>query len=79
MERYPEIFEATGEEVTEYERNFGKKWQGYASVDQLADGDLLKYDSIIARELEECLLALCYRADKFQLERLLHKQSLKKM
>ncbi len=82
IERYPEIFEGTsvggpGSESA-HQANFARKWSSYQSIVVLANEDLLKFDEVVKRPLEECLLNLCYRADKVQLENLIHKAAMKK-
>jgi len=46
---------------------------------ELANGDILGIDKVVEEPLEKCLLFLAYRADKAQLENLMHKEALKKM
>ena len=82
VERYPEIFEGgsvsgPGSESA-HQANFARKWGSYQSIVILAGEDILKFDEVVQRPLEECLLNLCYRADKVQLENILHKQAMKK-
>jgi hypothetical protein len=81
-ERYPEIFEGGGFEghgsESAHQANFARKWSAYQSIVVLANDNLLNFDEIVKRPLEECLLNLCYRADKSQLEGLLHRQAMKK-
>ncbi len=81
-ERYPEIFEggSVGGHGSEsaHQANFARKWGAYQSIVVLANENLLNFDEIVKRPLEECLLNLCYRADKVQLESLMHKAAMKK-
>ena len=46
---------------------------------ELAGGNILEMDKIVEEPLEKCLLFLAYRADKSQLEGLLHREAIKKM
>jgi len=46
---------------------------------ELADNDLSKVDWVVGEPLEKCLLYLAYKADKNELETLLHKEALKKL
>lgn len=45
----------------------------------LSGEDIDKIDSVVEQPLEKCLLYLAYKADKIQLEDLMHKESLRKM
>ena len=45
----------------------------------LAKEDINLIDKVIQEPLEKCLLYLCYKADKVNLQDLMHKESLKKM
>jgi hypothetical protein len=76
-EFYPEIYDGDGTS-SEHQINFGKKWGAYTAIIELAGGDILKIDEIVTQPLEKCLLYLSYKADKNQLENLLHRESLKK-
>lgn len=82
VERYPEIFDGGGIEgpgsESAHQANFGAKWGPYQSIVILANDDLLKFDDIVKRPLEECLLNLAYRADKNQLDSLIHKANMRK-
>ena len=75
---YPEIYDGDGTS-TEHQINFGKKWGAYSAIIELAGGDILKIEEIVRQPLEKCLLYLAYKADKNQLENLLHRESLKRM
>ena len=81
-ERYPEIFDqgSVGGHGSEsaHQANFARKWGSYQSIVVLANDNILKFDEVVKRPLEECLLNLCYRADKVQLENLIHKANMKK-
>ena len=76
-EFYPEIYDGDGTS-SQFQFNFGKKWKGYASIYEHANGDITKYGEILTQPLEQCLLYLCYKADKAQLENLMHKEAMKK-
>jgi hypothetical protein len=75
---YPELYDSdAGGVPTQHQANFGKKWKSYASIIELANGDIRAIDEIINQPLEKCLLLLAYKADKSFLETLIHKESLK--
>ena len=76
--RYPELFERDGADTGQHQQNFGRKWRGYSSIVQLANEDITKFDEVLVKPLEECLLYLAYIQDKNQLEQLMHKQMLSK-
>jgi hypothetical protein len=76
-ERYPEIFEGGGAS-TQHQVNFGKKWGGYATIVEIANNDILKFDFVTDLPLEKCLLYLAYKSDKVELENLLHREALKR-
>ena len=44
---------------------------------ELADNDLLKIEIVTREPLEKCLLYLAYKADKNQLEMLMHREAMK--
>jgi hypothetical protein len=77
-ERYPEIFDGAGAS-SQHQANFAKKWSSYATIVELADRDITKFDRIAEEPLEKCLLYLAYRADKVQVEELMHRESIAKM
>lgn len=77
-ERYAEIFDEGGS-ASGHQVNFSKKWGSYATIVELAAGDITRFDSIAQEPLEKCLLYLCYKSDKVVLENLMHKESLAKM
>lgn len=76
-EFYPEVFDGDGSS-TQHQANFAKKWGSYAAIVELAEGDILRFDKVVEEPLEKCLLYLAFKADKNQLETLLHKEALKK-
>ena len=45
----------------------------------LSGEDIDKIDTAVEQPLEKCLLYLAYKADKIQLEDMMHKESLRKM
>jgi hypothetical protein len=45
----------------------------------LSGEDISKIDKAVEEPLEKCLLYLAYKADKIQLEDLMHKESIRKM
>jgi len=75
-ERYPEVFEGDGTS-TQHQINFGKKWRSYATIVELASGNIKEIDEVVKEPLEKCLLFLAYRADKNQLEQLMHREAMK--
>jgi len=75
-EFYPELFEGGGTS-SEHQANFSKKWAAYSTIFELANGDLLKFDEVVQQPLEKCLLYLAHRADKIELESLMHKAAMK--
>ena len=75
-ERYPEIFDGDGT-TSKHSYNFSKKWGSYATIYELAEGNIERFDNVVEQPLEKCLLFLAFKADKNQLETLLHKESLK--
>ena len=81
-ERYPEIFEGGGINQSDpssvHSANFARKWRGYQSAAILAGEDLTKFNLILAKPLEECLLFLCYLTDKNQMEANIHRATMSK-
>lgn len=77
-ERYPEIYEGRGV-TSEHQVNFSKKWKGYSSLIELAEGDVTRIDAITSEPLEKCLLLLAYKADKSELESMLHREAMKRL
>ena len=75
-ERYPEVFEGGGT-TSQHEVNFSKKWRAYATIIELADGKLKEIDEVVKEPLEKCLLYLAYKADRNQLESMIHKEAMK--
>jgi hypothetical protein len=43
----------------------------------LADGKIKEIDEVVKEPLEKCLLYLAFKADKSQLEGILHKEAMK--
>jgi hypothetical protein len=70
---YPELFEGGGS-ASQHQANFGKKWGTYATIVELAENDILRFDKVVEEELEKCLLFLAYKADKAQLETLMNRE-----
>jgi len=79
VQRYPELYDQSGGDSSQYQANFGRKWKAYTSIYELADGDVEKIDRIVQQPLEKCLLFLSYRADKSLLESLVHKEAMKRV
>ena len=78
IERYPELYEGDGTS-SQHTVNFGKKWRAYSTIIELADNRLKEIDEVVKEPLEKCLLYLAYKADKAQLESLLHKEAMKSL
>ena len=78
VERYPEIYDGGGSE-SQHQANFAKKWGSYATIIELAAGDITRINIITAEPLEKCLMYLAYRSDKNLVEQLIHKESLAKL
>ena len=79
IEFYPEIFDSESGDSSHHQINFSKKWAAYTTIYELAEGDILKYEKVTQEPLEKCLLYLCYKADKVQLENIMHKEALKRV
>lgn len=77
-ERYPELFEGDGS-TSQHQVNFGKKWRSYSTIVELANGNIKEIDEVVKEPLEKCLLFLSYKADKNQLESLMHNEAMKKI
>lgn len=77
-ERYPELYEEPGGDISQHQINFGKKWGSYSTIAQLANEDITKFDEITSLPLEKCLLYLAYQADKGLTELLVHKETMNK-
>jgi len=77
IERYPELFEGVAGTSSQHQINFGRKWKAYATIIELANGDIQQIDNVVKEPLEKCLLFLSYKADKSTLEGLLHKEAMK--
>ncbi len=77
-ELYPEIYESDGSS-SQHQINFGKKWKGYTSIFELANGDIQKIDEVTNLPLEQCLLFLAYKSDKSLLESMMHKDAMRGM
>ena len=78
VERYPELFEGDGH-ASQHAANFAKKWSSYSTINELANGDILKFNEVTEQPLEKCLLHLAYKADKAQVEGLMHKEMMKRV
>jgi len=77
-ELYPEIYESDGTS-TQHQENFGKKWKGYTSIFELANGNIQEMDAVTSLPLEQCLLFLSYKSDKSLLESMMHKEAMRGM
>jgi hypothetical protein len=74
---YPELYENAGT-FTQHEINFGKKWGSYATIIELAGGNIKEIDNVVKEPLEKCLLFLAFRADKNYLQEIMHQEALRK-
>jgi len=77
-ELYPEIYGEPDGDVSQHQINFGKKWKGYATIVELAEGDITRFDEITKLPLEKCLLYLSYLSDKALVDKLVHKETMAK-
>jgi hypothetical protein len=77
-EKYPELFDGDGTS-SQHQINFGKKWKAYATIVELANGNVKEIDGVTKEPLEKCLMLLAYKSDKVQLEGLMHKEALNSM
>jgi hypothetical protein len=59
-EEYDEFSEAT---------QFSRNWGWYATIDELAGGDITKYETIENMSMHKCLHNLCYKISKNKKER----------
>ena len=75
-ELYPELYESDGTS-SQHQINFAKKWKGYSSIFDLANGDIQKMDEVTNLPLEQCLLFLAYKSDKSLLESMMHKEAMR--
>jgi hypothetical protein len=82
LERYPEIFDGGNIDPNSsgatHQAGFARKWKTYQSIVILAQNDLLKFEEVTKRPLEECLLYLCYLTDKNNMEAAIHRQNMAK-
>ena len=79
IERYPELYDGPGGDISQHEINFSKKWKSYSSVVILANNNLLEFDNVFTQPLEKCLLFLSYKADRSTVDTLIHNEAIKKM
>ena len=68
---YPELYDGDGD-AGQLQVNFGKKWSTYATIVELANGDITQIDKVVREPLEKCLLFLSFQADKALLEKMMH-------
>ena len=66
-----------GETEVARSQGFASKWGWYQSIYGLANGDLLKYDSITKQNLHKCLTFLSFEKDKCELESQILKNKMK--
>ena len=74
VEFYPELFDSEIGHSSRLSANFGKKWGTYATIIDLANGDITKIDEVVKEPLEKCLLYLSFKADKAMLEEMTLKE-----
>ena len=74
-ELYPELFDNDGT-PSQLQHNFAKKWRSYATIVELADGDIRRIDDVVNQPLEKCLLLLAFKSDKALLEQMMHEAAL---
>ena len=74
---YPELYDSEGGYSSKSQANFGKKWKSYATIVELAGGDVRAIDEIVQQPLEKCLLLLAYKSDKAFMQELMHKEAMK--
>lgn len=76
-ELYPELYDSDAGYSSKIQANFGKKWKSYATIVELANGDVEKIDTVVNQPLEKCLLLLAYKSDKAFMNDLMHKEAMK--
>jgi len=76
-EFYPELYEQGAGVASQHQVNFGKKWGNYASIVELANGDIDRIDMVTKQPLEKCLLLLSYKADRGYIEQLMHDEAMR--
>lgn len=74
---FPTIFtESDGDEPTfDKQSQFSKKWGWYGAINQIAGGDLTKFDEVTELPARTCLTFLEFQLDKAEVERSLAKKS----
>jgi hypothetical protein len=74
---YADLF--GGEESNEYSKQgqFSKQWGWYATIYQLAKGDIRQFAEITQLQLHECLHFLTFEKQKQEVENDLIKKSIK--
>ena len=74
VELYPEIYEGgTSEGSTA--SNYFRKWGWYATIDELAKGNILNYKKIVKLNVHEIHLFLAHKIDKMKMKASVMKQS----
>jgi len=64
---YYQIFGRQGDEVPEASE-FAREWSWYATIDELAHGDVTKFEEVTELPMHVCLKKLCYDIDKRKME-----------
>lgn len=66
-ELYPEIY-AGGTSEGKVASNYFEKWGWYATIDELAKGNLLKYEKVLKLNVHKIHLYLSHKIDKQKLK-----------
>lgn len=76
-QNFPALFtEGSGDEPTfDLQTQFGRKWGWYGAINQIAGGDLLKFEEVTRLPARTCLTYLEYELDKNQVEKSLMKKN----
>lgn len=67
-EIYPAVYGTGNESEQGSENTFATKWGWYATIDELAGGDIAKFEIITELNLHLCLNNLCYKIEKAKKE-----------
>jgi hypothetical protein len=75
---FPDLF-GKGEPENEYSKQgqFAARWGWYATIYQLAQGDIRRFGGVTKLELQECLHFLTFEKQKQEVENDLIKKSIK--
>jgi hypothetical protein len=61
---YSEAFGTEGYDEFSEATQFSRNWSWYATIDELAGGDITKYEAIEKLSMHKCLYNLCYKISK---------------